>query len=196
MLAATGTWRAHGERQSFAAATASETTASPTPDGTGLAGGPPPAGDGPVAYATWLATALMTWDTRQTTSPDAHAAAVVQTGDPPDGEAAGFAADVAALLPTPAQWTALAQLDVTQQLTVQRAWIPQQWRTAAAADSGDLPAGTTAVNIQATRLRTGSWGGQPETSQTPVVMTVFVTCPPGGERCQGLRLSAPGRALQ
>lgn len=195
LVAAIGTWRTStgsrpdpGASPSPPLAQQGDPTASPATSAA-------PEGD-PVAFATWLTRQLLTWDTTSQASPADHAADVVDAGDPPSTEAAGFAADVAAYLPDEEQWVALAQLRVAQDVTIERAYVPDQWATALLdADAGDLPDGTAAVTIEGTRHRTGWWQDHEQTSQTPVTLTVVVDCPPDGTGCRALRLSAPGRAL-
>ncbi|HEY0238714.1 MAG TPA: hypothetical protein VGC37_08715 [Friedmanniella sp.] len=195
LVAAIGTWRTStGSRLDPAAAPSPPVAQQGDPTAAPVTSAPPE-GD-PVAFATWLTRQLLTWDTTSQASPADHGADVVDAGDPPSAEATGFAADVAAYLPDEEQWAALAQMRVAQDVTIARAYVPDQWATALqGADPGDLPDGTAAVTIEGTRHRTGWWQDHEQTTQTPVTLTVVVDCPPDGTGCRALRLSAPGRAL-
>lgn len=195
LVAAIGTWRTTTGPRPDPAPSPSPSLAQQGDPTAAPATSAPPEGD-PVAFAAWLTRRLLTWDTTSQASPAEHGADVVDAGDPPSAEATGFAADVAAYLPNEEQWAALAQLRVTQDVTIERAYVPDQWATALRdADPGDLPDGTAAVTIEGTRHRTGWWQDHEQTSQTSVTLTVVVDCPPDGTGCRALRLSAPGRAL-
>lgn len=144
----------------------------------------------PEQFARNVATTLFAWDTTTGLLPLDYTSAILAVGDPSGAEQAGLATDVAAYLPSRTAWQDLRAYGTSQHLTIDRAYIPDQWGEAVAqAPEGQLAPGTFAYTIEGTRHRTGTWNGEPVTSAHKVEFTVFVVCAPTYETCHLLRLS-------
>lgn len=143
----------------------------------------------PDVFARNLATALFAWDTASGLWPLDYSASILAVGDPTGTEQAGLASDVAAYLPSREQWVELRKHATRQSLTITRSYVPEAWHEAMRqARPGQIPSGATAVTIQGTRHRAGTWNGRPVGEDFPVSFTVFLACPTGGS-CHVLRLS-------
>lgn len=144
----------------------------------------------PKTFAVNVAEALFTWDTATGFLPLDYASMILTVGDPTGDEQAGLAADVAAYLPNRDAWIKLRQHATTQRLTVTNTYLPDAWATAVEqAQPGQLAPGTTAITIEGTRHRAGTWNGEPVASHHRVAFTVFVVCAPSYPTCRLLRLS-------
>lgn len=144
----------------------------------------------PVTFAKGVAITLFAWDTGLGLWPLDYTSAILAVGDPSGAEQAGLATDVAAYLPSRTAWQDLREYGTTQHLTIDRAYIPDQWGEAVAqAPDGQLAPGTVAYTIEGTRHRTGTWNGEPVGSAHKVEFTVFVVCAPTYDTCHLLRLS-------
>ena len=144
----------------------------------------------PEQFARNVSTTLFAWDTTTGLHPMDYTSAILAVGDPSGAEQAGLAADVAAYLPSRTAWQDLRTYATSQHLSIDRAYIPDQWGEALAqAPEGQLAPGTVAYTIEGTRHRTGTWNGEPVTSARPVAFTVFVVCAPTYDTCHLLRLS-------
>lgn len=119
-----------------------------------------------------------------------EAVPVAAVGDPSGDEQAGLASDISTYLPNRDAWIELRQYATTQYLVIDTSLVPGAWADAVAqAQPGQIAPGTTAVTIEGTRHRSGTWNGQPVTSEHPVSFTVFVVCAPTYQTCHLLRLS-------
>ncbi|WP_183377335.1 hypothetical protein [Helcobacillus massiliensis] len=144
----------------------------------------------PEQFARNVATTLFAWDTATGLLPLDYTSAVLAVGDPSGAEQAGLATDVAAYLPSRTAWQDLREYGTSQHLTIDRAYIPDQWGEAVAqAPEGQLAPGTVAYTIEGTRHRTGTWNGERVGSAHKVEFTVFVVCAPTYDTCHLLRLS-------
>lgn len=144
----------------------------------------------PETFARNVAEALFTWDTGSGFMPLDYSSVILDVGDPSGEEQAGLASDVAAYLPTRGSWIELRKYATTQTLTINAAYVPGSWDTAAAqAQPGQLADGTTAYTIEGARHRNGEWNGAPATSEHAVAFTVFIVCEPTYDTCSLLRLS-------
>ncbi|MBX3099503.1 MAG: hypothetical protein KF761_07970 [Salinibacterium sp.] len=160
-----------------------------------------------VLFGRRVAAVLFDWDT---TTPGGTAAildALVAVGDPSGEDVPGLYADAAGYLPTAAQWEQLAEYATTQRLVIDTATIPESWSGIVGDPANPLPAGTTAVTVEGTRVRAGEWFGQTTRKQFPVAFTMFLSCPPATDRpstpnsstedsCRLLRLSILGEPLR
>jgi hypothetical protein len=141
-------------------------------------------------YARSVATALFTWDTTSGLTPRDYANNILAGADPSGVETAGLMTDLAAYLPADDVWRQLRQYQTKQSLRIESYWIPTAWDQAVDEARDQIPEGTYAVNIRATRQRDGVWDGQEDTTKDVVEFTVFVGCPPRfDDRCYLLRLS-------
>ncbi|WP_370325370.1 hypothetical protein [Euzebya sp.] len=202
---AVGVSRADSPYASPSAATARGPTAPPSPDDA------PPldeVADGdddmsqlvtsadPVVYATALTEVLLTWNTTSQPSPRTVAETIMRHADPdsPDGDE--LSTDLANYLPSDAAWQDLRRHATRQTVTVHTATVPDAWAAIqASAPASDLPPGTTAVTLQATRHRTGVWEDDEVHTSHPITFTVFLECPPPDAPCRPVRLSRPDAAL-
>jgi hypothetical protein len=142
---------------------------------------PIPSLGAPEDFARAVATALFTWDTTTGLAPSDYAQVLVDVGN--DTEIDLLAGDVRSYLPTPASWSNLRQYATRQWITINTVTVPPAWDTALAqAAPGQIPPGTTAYTITATRHRAGIWGTAPQTTTGEVAFTVFTTCTPVPER--------------
>ncbi|GAA4699896.1 hypothetical protein GCM10023349_15430 [Nocardioides conyzicola] len=148
----------------------------------------PHTGD-PVTYARAVASSLFDWDTTTGFLPVDYTAPVLADADPSGEETPGLLIDVATYLPTLEQWLDLGAMEVAQSLAIDEASIPASWAVADEQARGQLRPGTTAVTINGTRRRSGTWDGTAAETSSPVSFTVFVACAPSFDRCHVLRLS-------
>lgn len=133
----------------------------------------------PEDFARSAAEALFAWDTTSGLMPLDYTATVLEVADPSGVEQAGLASDIAGYLPTREAWIELRKYSTCQHLSIDRAYVPEQWDEALAqARPGQLPEGATAITIEGTRHREGTWNDAPATSEHPVAFTLFLTCPP------------------
>ncbi|KFI82565.1 hypothetical protein [Bifidobacterium psychraerophilum] len=111
-------------------------------------------------------------------------------GDPTGVEQARLASDVAGYLPSHGQWVELRKHATRQSLTVTRTSVPAAWAQAVQqATAGQLPEGATAITIEGTRHRAGTWDSRPVHEDFKVTFTVFLACPSNADSCHVLRLS-------
>ena len=144
----------------------------------------------PETFARNVATALFAWDTASGFMPLDYTSVVLAVGDPSGAEQAGLASDIATYLPNRDAWIELRRYATTQHLVIDTSLVPDAWADAVAqAQPGQIAPGTTAVTIEGTRHRSGTWNGQPVTSEHSVSFTVFVVCAPTYPTCHLLRLS-------
>ena len=144
----------------------------------------------PDQFARNVATALFAWDTASGLMPLDYSAAILAVGDPSGTEQAGLASDVANYLPSREQWVELRKHSTSQSLSITDSYVPEAWADAIRqAPPGQVPTGATAVTIEGTRHRAGTWNGTPVTDDFPVAFTLFIACPPGADSCHVLRLS-------
>lgn len=148
------------------------------------------ASDDPQTFARNVAEALFAWDTASGLMPLDYSSVVLAVGDPSGAEQAGLASDVAAYLPSRDAWLELRQYATAQHLTIEDAFVPEEWDTAVEqAQPGQLAPGTVAYTIEGTRHRTGLWNDEQVTSEHAVAFTVFIVCGPTYDTCHLLRLS-------
>lgn len=148
------------------------------------------ASDDPETFTRNVAEALFAWDTGSGLMPLDYTSVVLAVGDPSGAEQAGLASDVAAYLPSRDAWLELRQYATAQHLTIEHAFVPEAWDTAAEqAQPGQLAEGTIAYTIEGTRHRTGTWNDEQVTSEHAVAFTVFIVCGPTYDTCHLLRLS-------
>lgn len=170
-------------------------TAAPSPTEAALA--PLAETDDPETFARAVANALFTWDTYTLLSPQDYRDVLLQAADPSGLETAGLVSDLNGYLPDQSTWTQLQEYQTRQWLDNDRAYVPEQWADAEAAAGDDLAPGTVAYTIQGTRHREGIWYDKPVTSTHNVAFTIFLTCPPRGDRsCYLLRLSVLDEPLR
>lgn len=132
----------------------------------------------PETFARSAAEALFTWDTTSGLMPLDYTATLLEVADPSGVEQAGLASDIAGYLPTREAWVELRKYSTRQHLSIDRAFVPEQWDEALAqARPGQLPEGATAITIEGTRHREGTWNDAPVTFEHPVAFTLFLTCP-------------------
>ncbi len=144
----------------------------------------------PVTFAEGVATILFAWDTALGLCPLDYTSAILTVGDPSGDEQAGLASDISTYLPNRDAWIELRQYATTQHLVIDTSLVPDTWADAVAqAQPGQIAPGTVAVTIEGTRHRSGTWNGEPVTSEHPVAFTVFVVCAPTYPTCHLLRLS-------
>lgn len=150
-----------------------------------------------IVFCRRVAGALFDWDTTAPGGPAAILDALVAVGDPSGVDVPGLYSDAAGYLPTAPQWEQLAEYATTQRLVIDSAAIPESWSAIVGDPANDLPAGTTAVTVEGTRVREGEWFGQTTRKQSPVTFTMFLSCPPATEdSCRLLRLSTLGEPLR
>lgn len=147
-----------------------------------------PASRDPETFARAVSQALFTWDTAAGLPLD-YTSVILDVGDPTGEDQAGLASDIAAYLPTREAWLQLREYATAQSLTIEDAYVPDAWAEAQAQSSGQLAAGTTAITIEGTRHRTGTWNRTPVDSDHAVSFTVFLVCQPSYDTCHLLRLS-------
>jgi len=147
-------------------------------------------------FATRVAHALFTWDTRSPLTPNDYREPLLQVADPSGHETNGLLTDLNAHFPSAEVWVGLQAYETRQWLDLDEVVIPDMWADAVAAGGDAIADGTVAYTITGTRQRAGVWHDQPETSAHPVAFTLFLTCPPDGEPCYLLRLSRLGEPLQ
>ena len=167
---------------------------SPEPSGESDAHPLPETNDA-VRYARAIAMALYNWNTGNATATTV-ADPLIADGDPSGLELNGLASDIRLHLPTAEQWELLRDYETTQTLRVDSAAVPDSWAQIAREQADQLVPGTVAVNIFATRTRSGIWQEAITESSSTVSFTVFVACSPGFDRCHLLRLSTPGQTLE
>lgn len=144
----------------------------------------------PNQLARNVATALFAWDTASGLMPLDYSAAILAVGDPSGTEQAGLASDVANYLPSRDQWVELRKHATSQSLSITDNYVPEAWADAIIqAPPGQVPTGATAVTIEGTRHRAGTWNGTPVTDDFQVAFTIFIACPPSADSCHVLRLS-------
>ncbi|KFI81931.1 hypothetical protein [Bifidobacterium psychraerophilum] len=144
----------------------------------------------PDVFARNVATALFGWDTGVGLWPVDYTSPILTVDDPTGAEQAGLASDVAAYLPSREQWIQLRKHATRQSLTITRTYVPAAWAQAVQqATAGQLPDGATAITIEGTRHRAGTWDGRPVREDFAVTFTVFLACPPNADSCHVLRLS-------
>jgi len=149
-----------------------------------------PRSSDPAAFAEGVATTLFAWDTGLGLWPLDYTSAILAIGDPSGDDQAGLASDISTYLPNRDAWTELRQYATAQHLVIDTSFVPDAWADAVVqAQPGQIAPGTTAVTIEGTRHRAGTWNGQPVTSEHPVSFTVFVVCAPTYPTCHLLRLS-------
>lgn len=182
----------------------SSSTPSPSPSATGQ--NPPSSSPSipavresadPIEFARNVATSLFSWDTSSGLGPLDYTAPLLAVGDPSGDEQAGLASDIAGYLPSRQAWSDLRGYGTAQEVTIESATVPDAWNDAVAqARPGQLAQGTTAVTIDVTRHRTGTWQRRAAAANHPVSLTVFVVCQPTYETCRLLRLSQPDTPLR
>lgn len=144
----------------------------------------------PDQFARNVATTLFAWDTASGLMPLDYSAAILAVGDPSGTEQAGLASDVANYLPSRDQWVELRKHATSQTLTIERTYVPEAWADAVGqAPPGQVPTGASAVTIEGTRHRAGTWNGTPVTDDFQVAFTIFIACPAKADSCHALRLS-------
>lgn len=185
---AAGRTQTSASRPSAAASSPAGTSASVSPSAS-----TPPTITGsadPDVFARNVSTALFTWDTGVGLWPVDYTSPILAVGDLTGVEQAGLASDVAGYLPSREQWVELRKHATRQSLTIKRAYVPDAWSEAVQqAAPGQIPSGATAITIEGTRRRSGTWDGRPVGEDFPVSFTVFLACPPGVDSCHALRLS-------
>ena len=144
----------------------------------------------PDQFARNVATTLFAWDTASGLMPLDYSAAILAVGDPSGTEQAGLASEVANYLPSRDQWVELRKHSTSQSLSITDSYVPEAWADAISqAPPGQVPTGASAVTIEGTRHRAGTWNGTPVTDDFQVAFTIFIACPPGADSCHVLRLS-------
>ncbi|MEW1976311.1 hypothetical protein AB0301_14720 [Microbacterium profundi] len=143
----------------------------------------------PETFARRVSDALFTWDTAAGLLPLDYTSVILEVGDPTGEEQAGLASDIATYLPSREAWLQLREYATAQSLTIENAYVPDAWAEAQTQSSGQLAEGTTAITIEGTRHRTGTWNRTPVESDHAVSFTVFLVCPPTYDTCHLLRLS-------
>ena len=145
---------------------------------------------GPESFARLVAHAIFDWDTTVAVPPAAYTSRLVAVADPIGESSPGLVADVATYLPPEGAWSQLRTYATRQWLTVENIELPSLWSQAEAeAGPGGLLPGTTAYTITGVRHRSGTWEGEPVTSEHGVAFTVFIVCAPSYPECHLLRLS-------
>lgn len=148
----------------------------------------------PERFARSVADALFTWDTRHPGGPSEWAQMLVDVADV--DEAAAVASDVRGYLPAPDMWHQLSAYGTRQWLEVESVTVPNSWTTALAqAAPGQLPRGASALTVDGTRRREGTWGADVVSTTRHVSFTLFLACE-GQEPCTLLRLSLLDRPLE
>ncbi len=147
-------------------------------------------------FARSVALALFEWDTMTTGSPVTIVEHLMAAAEPGGVEAHGLYQDVQGYLPTAQQWRQLRQYETRQQLRIQALSVPESWPEIAADPANGIAEGVVAVTVDGVRVREGGWHGQESVKESPVSFTLFISCPPGGERCWLLRLSGLDLALR
>lgn len=145
----------------------------------------------PEEFARSVAEALFTWDTASGWMPLDYTSVLLDVADPTGVEQAGLAADIAGYFPTREAWIELRKYQTRQWIEITDVYVPEAWAEAEAqAQPGQLAPGTTAYTIDGVRHRDGIWHDKTVTAQYEVAFTIFLTCPPQGDRtCYLLRLS-------
>lgn len=158
-----------------------------------------PPSSNPEEFARAVAAALFNWTTVGRLPAD-YAQPLIDVAD--ETEADAVVADIFAYLPSQEAWATLRTHQTRQWLTIDSATVPDTWIVAQGqAAPGQLPDGATAVTIEGSRHRDGTWGTQPLQTSRPVAFTVFLICPgPSAElsdgSCRLLRLSRPDSPLR
>ena len=160
---------------------------SPPPGATELE--PQPETRSPERFAEAVAQALFAWDTFTTFGADDHRAVLLEAADPSGAETPGLISDLSNYLPSAATWRDLQEYRTAQWIDIDRLYVPDQWYEAVAAADGQLADGLVAYTVEGTRHRSGVWFDEPVTSEHPVALTMFLSCPPATDRCVLLRLS-------
>ncbi|WP_031289644.1 hypothetical protein [Leucobacter sp. UCD-THU] len=150
----------------------------------------------PVAFARSIADALFTWDTQQLPGPDPVIEHISAVGDPTGYESPGLYQDLQHYLPTTDQWGQLRDYRTRQSLDIGTARVPDGWNKIASESADELPGGAVAVTVDATRIRSGVWQGEPTRATEEVAFTLFLACPEQTGSCHLLRLSALGSPLR
>ncbi len=147
----------------------------------------------PAEFATGVARALLTWDTRYAGDSSEWEQVVVDAADA--DEAVAVASDVRAYLPAPSMWKRLAAYGTRQRFELQSLRVPSTWSTALEqATPGQVPSGAAAVTVVGTRHREGLWKAEHVRTTRTIAFTVFAICPQR-HPCSLLRLSLPDRPL-
>lgn len=150
----------------------------------------------PEAFAEAVILVLFDWDTARISGPEAVVEQVMTVADPSGYESAGLYGDLGRYLPTREQWQQLREYDARQQLIDVTLTVPAAWETIIADPGNEIAEGTIAFTVDATRVREGSWHGEPTRDESAVEFTMFLACPPAAEACALLRLSALGSSLR
>jgi hypothetical protein len=151
--------------------------------------------DDPIVYARSVAEVVFTWSTTSTTVLTDIQRTIVADADPSGVETNGLVADLTHYLPTTAVWQQLTPYSTSQSVRVEKAYVPDSWDDALAQGEGQIAEGTTAVTIEAVRIREGIWLDKPSHAEHDVAFTAFVACPPAFDRCHLLRLSQVDKPL-
>ncbi|MGE3326409.1 MAG: hypothetical protein AB7N61_13510 [Acidimicrobiia bacterium] len=150
----------------------------------------------PETFVRQISTALFEWDTTTIVSRTDHVEQLVTVADPTGESTPGLVSDLDNYLPTQDAWVELAKYETRQWLTVESVSTPSKWAEAQAQAGGELLPGTTALTIQGTRHRFGTWEGEPVASEHDVAFTVFIVCGPSYPECHLLRLSMLDKPLE
>lgn len=151
----------------------------------------------PDMFARNLTQTLFTWDTTVGLWPLDYSAVILAVGDPSGTEQAGLASDLTNYLPSRQQWVELRKHSTSQTLTIDNAYVPDAWAGAVEqAAPGQIPAGATAITVEGTRHRSGTWEGHPVADDSSVSFTVFLACPKEAQSCHVLRLSGLNNPLK
>jgi hypothetical protein len=157
---------------------------------------PLPASSDPVTFARASARAVFEWDTTVPVDLAEYKGRLLVVADPTGEQSPGLVADLAAYLPSVEAWEHLRQYDTRQWLQITRAYIPDAWTEAIAADPDVVAPGTHAVTVTGVRHRVGVWDGQPVAARFDVAFTVFVVCEPTYPSCHLLRLTRLDKPLR
>ena len=145
-------------------------------------------------FASSVAAALFTWDTRHEGDLSEWVQVLVDVADA--DEAAAVASDVRGYLPSTEMWGQLSAYGTRQWFERESVVVPAAWSTALEqAASGQIPRGAAAFTAVGSRHRAGTWDTEVIRTERKVAFTVFVVCP-GQEPCRLLRLSQLDRPLE
>lgn len=152
----------------------------------------------PISYATAIAALMFGWNTTTDSRTDLLRLLTAEA-TPPRTETSTLTSDLLSdlvnYLPSEQAWEHLADYQTRQRLAIDDASVPEAWQAAASAGA-DLPTGAVAVTIDGIRHRGGYWDDETVSTEHDVAFTVFVACPPAGQRCRLLRLSIPNQPLR
>ena len=145
-------------------------------------------------FASSVAAALFTWDTRHEGDLSEWVQVLVDVADA--DEAAAVASDVRGYLPSTEMWGQLGTYGTRQWFEHESIVVPAAWSTALEqATSGQIPRDAAAFTVVGSRHRAGTWDTEAIRTERKVTFTVFVVCP-GQEPCKLLRLSQLDRPLE